>query len=570
MSTIKDPIMLDSTGQTIAAAILALGENSDQKFDASYASRVTKSNIDDLFVEWWHCVDNGLLSRTELLSRWFNLLRSEKTFGVKTYEFNISVTADGELTDDSIELGVCVPSTNTVKGTDNFCKEVAFWTVEVEYEIDELGEIVIMRVDHIDDDYTRAGTHGMVGVAQKKAFVREYKDGTYKYLKYSTKQQYGFKPLPECVKPDGTLRAFMVHAKYGASLNSNGIPTSATGGAPMNFDYSHNSEIAAWRKRGTKYSGGSACDLKFREYMFRLKYAKKGNSGVMEGCTNYNLQYPVALGEENTNRVLLTPTQASGFLIGSSVQIGNYAGNMDRNHSGMYSITKNAKIVAIKNVTIGDVEYGALYIEGLTFTTVANGSGVTGTTYVSTTPYAAGFCDNVLGVDGSAYSNTSGKEPFIIQGIECQMGAYAIAADMIVKRYYDSATDKTYYQFWTCKDAAKISTSITSDYVLEAQIDISDLTSNNWYYIQDLAIANVIAPEAVGGSAGSGNGCKAATYLTVGKSDALFEYLAWAHLYDGALCGLACSILDHGLSAAYWDFAALACGSGANRGEFTA
>ena len=76
-----------------------------------------------MFVEWWHCVDNGSLSRTELLSRWFNLLRSEKTFGVKTYEFNNSVTADGELTDDSIELGVCVPSTNTVK-VDNWVKRL--------------------------------------------------------------------------------------------------------------------------------------------------------------------------------------------------------------------------------------------------------------------------------------------------------------------------------------------------------------------------------------------------------------------------------------------------------------
>ena len=34
--------------------------------------------------------------------------------------------------------------------------------------------------------------------------------------------------------------------------------------------------------------------------MIRLKYARKGNSGTIEGCTAYNYQYKAAAAETGT------------------------------------------------------------------------------------------------------------------------------------------------------------------------------------------------------------------------------------------------------------------------------
>ena len=567
----SNKIIKDDTGQEMIEVLAA--QSGETVLDNLFSLKVTDGcDIDTYFKRWWALANNGSYTRTQLLSRWFKLMNSDKVFGEKDPIFSNSQSSIGELTDDSIELGVCSPSTNTVKGTDNFANQIAFWIVEVEYEIGDDGEIIIMRVDKVDSDYTRKGLHGMVGVAQKTAYIQDYDDGKYNYLRYSTKLQKGYVPLEECVAVNGTLREFAVRPKYGGGYDINGIPTSATDKAPMNYNISESSQISIWRKRGANYSGGSFCDLKFREIMFRLKYARKGNSGLMEGCSSYNFQYAVALGEAGVERVVLTTAQAANFLVGSNVIVGNYAGSTDRNNSGMYSICKNKKISKIVNETIDGTEYGVVYIDngGVSFDTVANGSGVTGTTYISSMPYWSGWCDNVLGNDGTPYSNTSGKEPFIIQGLETQMGAYAVCADVICKRVYDADAGTNKYEFWACREAKNITTSITENYYKVGELDISNLTSNNWYYIGDTNHGYGIYARAVGNGAGSSNGCRCATYLIGTNTNGNYEYLAWAALYSGGGCGLACSDLDLGLTIANWDIAALACGSGANRGEFKA
>lgn len=553
-------------GNSLKAAELA-GTTGAAIYDSFYAANVTPENIDDMFVSWWHGADDGNYTKTQLLARWFNLLQSDKTFGVKFYDFATSQTTEGEFVEDSKALGAAKPSTNTVVGADPYCKQFAFWTIEVEYEIDTNGEIEIKAVDKVDGTFTRAGTNGMVGVAQKSAWMSLVDDGVNWWKYYRTSRKAGYFPLPECVAPGGTIRAFMVHAKYLAGKDAAGKPTSATGLAPLNYTWSHNSQIAEWRKRGANYAGISICDIAFRIHMFQLKYGKKGNSGTLEGCTSYNLQYKAVAAETGVTRVLLTEAQANNLLVGSSVIVGDMGSgtSTDRGTASMYKLAKNVRIKSIVSVTVSGTVYKAVNLDtDTTFDTTTD-------TYISTMPWWSGSCDDVQGVDGSPTSCTSGKEPFIIQGLESQPGAYAVVADIIDTLSVDSDANTMTIAPATVRLAKNIAQSKTSNYIdTDKPLTVPKPSAWAWHYIGDLAISKAnpefTTPSIIDNGASSGNGYKSAVYLPT--SGGSCEWLSWGALSGGASCGLACAYLSAGLGTARWSFLAGAPGSAANRGEW--
>ena len=555
------------TANTLTAAQLA-GTSGAAIYDAFYAAGVTPENIDDMFVSWWHGANDGNYTKTQLLSRWFNLLNSDKTFGTKFYNFGTSQTTQGELCDDSVEIGVTTPSTNTVKGKDPMHQQFAFWTVECEYEIDENGEIDIKSVAKVDSSFNRGGTNGMVGVAQKTGWLSITNDSVNWWVRYRTAQAPGYVPIAEGVSPvDNKPRAFVVHAKYMGGKGADGKPTSASGLAPLNYSYSHNSQIAEWRKRGTNYAGISICDIFFRILMFWLKYAKKGNSGTMEGCTSYNLQYKCAVAETGVTRVLLTEAQAKNLLVGSSVIVGDVGSgtSTDRGVASMYKCAKNVRILSIVSTVVEETAYYAVNLETDTpFDTTTD-------TYISTMPWWSGSCDDVLGVDGSPTSCTNGKEPFIIQGLESQIGAYAVVADIIDTITVSEDSTTITINPATVRLAKNISQSKSANYVdTNKPLTIPKPAGWAWHFIGDLAYDKAhpefTKPSIVDNGANSGNGFKSA--VVVPTSGGGFEWLSWSNLNVGSACGLACAALSNGLGPAAWGIAAGAPGSGANRGEW--
>lgn len=566
----------EETLQKVAAALEAAnslkaaelaGTTGAAIYDSFYAANVTPENIDDMFVSWWHGADDGNYTKTQLLSRWFNLLQSDKTFGVKFYNFATSQTSEGEFVEASKALGAAKPSTNTVVGADPYCKQFAFWTVECEYEIDTNGEIEIKSVDKVDGTFTRAGTNGMVGVAQKSAWMSLVDDGVNWWKYYRTSRKAGYFPLPECVAPDGTIRAFMVHAKYMGGLDAAGKPTSATGLAPLNYTYSHNSQIAEWRKRGANYAGISICDIAFRIHMFQLKYGKKGNSGTLEGCTSYNLQYKAAAAETGVTRVLLTEEQANNLLVGSSVIVGDVGSgtSTDRGTASMYKLAKNVRIKSIVSVTVSGTVYKAVNLDTDTpFDTTTD-------TYISTMPWWSGSCDDVQGVDGSPTSCTNGKEPFIIQGLESQIGAYAVVADIIDTITVSEDSTTMTINPATVRLAKNIAQSKSANYVdTNKPLTIPKPANWAWHFIGDLAYDKAhpefTLPSIVDNGANSGNGFKSA--VLVPPSGGVYGWLSWSNLGAFSACGLACASLGAGLGLADWYIAAGAPGSAANRGEW--
>lgn len=555
------------TANTLTAAQLA-GTSGAAIYDAFYAAGVTPENIDDMFVSWWHGADDGQYTKTQLLARWFNLLNSDKTFGTKFYNFGTSQTTQGELCDDSAEIGVTTPSTNTVKGKDPLHQQFAFWTVECEYEIDANGEIEIKSVAKVDSSFNRGGTNGMVGVAQKTGWLSITNDSVNWWVRYRTAQAPGYVPIAEGVSPvDNKPRAFVVHAKYMGGKGADGKPTSASDLAPLNYTWSHNSQIAEWRKRGANYAGISICDIFFRILMFWLKYAKKGNSGTLEGCTSYNFQYKCAVAETGVTRVLLTEAQAKNLLVGSSVIVGDVGSgtSTDRGVASMYKCAKNVRILSIVSTVVEETTYYAVNLETDTpFDTTTD-------TYISTMPWWSGSCDDVLGVDGSPTSCTNGKEPFIIQGLESQIGAYAVVADIIDTITVSEDSTTMTINPATVRLAKNIAQSKSANYVdTNKPLTIPKPESWAWHFIGDLAYDKAhpefTLPSIVDNGANSGNGFKSAVFVPT--SGGVYEWLSWSYLYDYSGCGLACASLGGGLGAAHWSFAAGAPGSGANRGEW--
>lgn len=555
------------TANTLTAAQLA-GTSGAAIYDAFYAAGVTPENIDDMFVSWWHGADDGQYTKTQLLARWFNLLNSDKTFGTKFYNFGTSQTTQGELCDDSAEIGVTTPSTNTVKGKDPLHQQFAFWTVECEYEIDANGEIEIKSVAKVDSGFNRGGTNGMVGVAQKTGWLSITNDSVNWWVRYRTAQAPGYVPIAEGVSPvDNKPRAFVVHAKYMGGKGADGKPTSASGLAPLNYYWSHNSQIAEWRKRGANYAGISICDIFFRILMFWLKYAKKGNSGTMEGCTSYNFQYKCAVAETGVTRVLLTEAQAKNLLVGSSVIVGDVGSgtSTDRGVASMYKCAKNVRILSIVSTVVEETTYYAVNLETDTpFDTTTD-------TYISTMPWWSGSCDDVLGVDGSPTSCTNGKEPFIIQGLESQIGAYAVVADIIDTITVSEDSTTMTINPATVRLAKNIAQSKSANYVdTNKPLTIPKPANWAWHFIGDLAYDKAhpefTLPSIVDNGANSGNGFKSA--VGVPPSGGVCEWLSWSILYAYSLCGLACASLSAGLGLAHWSVAAGAPGSGANRGEW--
>ena len=533
----------DSTLQELVAlekAALVGGGNAGA-IDKYYNTLVNKcTNVDQvnaLFKEWWNSqyVD-GTTARVDLLERWFGtVLDDDRVHGVKLPLFATSTTAIGEKTDDSVGLS-CTPSTETTEGTDDFAHLPQFWCVEASAEKNADGSITVYAVEGIDDiNDVRSGEH-LCWVFQKNTYCREWNDSGYRYFKTRCHAASGYKQWKDGKTKDGVMHSFMAHPKYAAGMDANGVITCGTGLYPILWK-SHNQGVALWRARGAMYSGASMNLAKFLLRMMWLKYARKGNSGTIEGCSAYNYQYRAVLSETGVNRVVVTTAQAANIFVDSNVEIGDNASAQDRNTAASYSIARLARVTAKEEITISGATYVAIYVDvDEVFDTTAD------TTLISTMPYSSGWNDSVQGNDGSRYNYTNGKEPGLLQKIEFQNGAYMIFSDELWQWSTDG--DGNYmFDCYTCDDQSKVTTngSISSDYVKQDSLTLTwpAGTTSHWEYIEDTAInEDTLWPESTSTAAGSGTGVKAG-FRVYPASSGVRAAWSWYTLDIGGSCGLA-------------------------------
>ncbi|MGX8706791.1 MAG: hypothetical protein ACSW8J_09450, partial [bacterium] len=413
----------------------------------------------------------------------------------------------------------------------------------------------------------------LVGVIQMTGWCKRVEDAvndTFTLMYTDEIGAEGYYPLPEAVDLNGTVRSWVVHAKYASGEDCKCY----SGVMPWTYTASHNAAITAFHTAlGDQYGGKTSADDAFIKLMFFLKYASLTADGVLQGCVNYNYQYAVAAQETGVERVILTAAQANTIKIGSCVIVGNptaFSGanlNIDRGQAGMRAKVDRKKVTRKETLTGGNV---AIYIDngGVTFDTTNNTITTTGDspTYISTSPWYAGSCDDVRGVDGSPSSPGNGTEPYILQGIECAMGAYEIVSDCILK-YYKDMNDAYHLSVYVCRDASKYATSITTDYDL-VSYEVDCPASSSWQYIAEFGYdpdhPEVWFPDLTG--VASSQRMKDAIYILAESTDA-FKWLSFGNLTTTASAGLSIVLANNRLTNLSWNILARLSATG-NRGTY--
>lgn len=508
-------------------------------------------------------------SLTNLADRFFKAAASAvtQTYTSQFYRYNTSNSSLGTKMADNEGL-VCTPSTIATAGQDDYADLPLFACFDVNYTIDANSlEPVIHAIKGIYGAFTAQPVDSFVGVMQMTGYVRRSGDETTKTVEYKAQYAEGFMPLPEAVRAsDNGVRGFVIHAKYAAGYDANGLLSSVSGVQPATYrpgsegsvSISHNGQIALWRARGDQYGGSSLCDSAFMQLMLEIKYANLGSNAVMKGCQAYSTTNKAAVSESGVNRIVLTASQASYYIVGSRVSIGT---GTDRAKATCYDVHDIATIASIEDVTIDGTAYKAVVLatEAL-FDTEA------GVTSIVPQPWLTGSTDGVQGNDGSPYSNTNGKEPFKIQGIEVLLGMYEVLGDITL--YEDAEVGYTVY-------ADRLAADIVSGKAGANAVTLGTIPKEKaaaWKYNAELNWdandqESYMIPTQFNGT--STTGYRSGTYRDALATVGWREWLAFGCLVNGGYCGLACAVLGYALGGAYWHIGARPCGSGGNRGEFT-
>ena len=493
---------------------------------------------------------------TNLANRFFKAAASAvtQTYTSQFYRYDTSNSSLGTKMADNEGL-VCTPSTIATAGQDDYADLPLFACFDVNYTIDANSlEPVIHAIKGVYGAFTAQPVDSFVGVMQMTGYVRRSGDETTKTVEYKAQYAEGFMPLPEAVRAsDNGVRGFVIHAKYAAGYDANGLLSSVSGVQPATYrpgsagsvSISHDGQIALWRARGNQYAGSSMCDGAFMQLMLEIKYANLGSNAIMKGCQAYSTSYAAAVSESGVNRIVLTASQAAYYIVGSRVSLGT---GTDRAKATCYDVHDIATVASIEDVTIDGTAYKAVVLATEAFFNTE-----AGVTYITPQPWLTGSTDGVQGNDGSPYSNTNGKEPFKIQGIEVLLGMYEVYAD--ITTYEDAEVGYTVY---ADRKAAEIVKGKAGANAVTLGI-IPKEEAAAWKYNAELNWdannqESYMIPTQFNGT--STTGYRSASYRDALATVGWREWLAFGLLHNGGNSGLACANLNNGLGNANWNIGA--------------
>ena len=280
---------------------------------------------------------------------------------------------------------VCEPSTNSVKGRNDYENLGLFMSIDVNAYVDEQDNYRVTAIKG-DGRFKSDGTNGDVYVMAMPGYIKRYSDANVWGISYSDVMHPGYEVIDEAIKPDETIRSYLLHAKYvaGRNFHDNNNLASISGVYPEHTNMSHNRQIAEFKKKGIQYSGKTSHDDFYAQLMMWIKYATTISDSVMKGCQSYSLQYTNLVTETGVKRVIITNAQASGLLVGSAVSIGDYgAGTIssDRQSARNYNLAERVNITEITDLGDGN---SAVYVNSPVFDTTL-------TTTITTYPWNSGF-----------------------------------------------------------------------------------------------------------------------------------------------------------------------------------
>ena len=501
------------------------------------------------------------------LSNYFALRRNGKVFTTKIYKWETSTSPAG-VKMNANENMVAEPSVGRTEGRDDYAQYGLFHHFTCNFSVDENG---FNHVDALEGQigFTKYGKVQVGEVTMSAWFGIE--DTTEAVLYHYSDSQTELTPYPmkESVNPDGTISPFMIHAKYAAG-DIDGVPYSSKGLAPANGcqatqarnPVSYTGMITYMHKLGGHYCGTTSWDLFYRQLMMIIKYATTHSQSIMAGCTSYSNQNQNLVEETGVMRVVLTKAQADGYVIGSYVSIGDVGSNTnkDRYFSYIHNKAYSVKVTKIEDV---DASNAAVYVDA------PEAFDTTLTTWITTMPWHSGATDEVAGSDGSPNSNTNGKDPYKIQGIETCIGAYEVLGNVVMD-IVTGADGNPARDVYVCEDASTLSSNIATVRAnYKKAIAQVAYTAASWKYITEETTdpnLGIMIPTKVGG--GSTTGFADGLYTDTGTSGQR-EWLALGALYSGASAGLWVLIANYGWSNTDWNIVSGVSPNG-TRGEWQA
>ena len=533
--------------------------------DGMYAAMLDGTNTQTIFRRWWPFAVAQGGTKYSCLERFAAMLDTawgDKTYTVRNIHESVSGDASGTPLDDLADGRSAAPlvtdaSTGVADWAEN---DPMTWYVRANAKSLADGTMEVLAVE-TEAAFDVAGETAPVYCFSPALAVKEWDDGSYIYTSWHMRAGGGYVPMAGDVAPDGTHRLLTWHPAFYGGKNSAGGMTSGAGLLPMPWT-SANAALPLARKL-TAYDGlWCDCDTQFALMAWRLRHWTLSNSGQLEGCTNYNYQYTLAVAETGVKRVLLTKAQGANLLVGSCVCLGERGSNTNNNRNQAYNhnVFNAAKILSVEIVTVNDTEYAAVNLE------LDSTIDTTTTMLVSTMPWLSGTTEALPGhSDGCIGSLTNGKYPYRIAGMEMQIGSYCEELDPLWQASLVD-DDHWHYDVYSCRDSEKLADSITANYQKVGEFDLPNANKWSWNYIRALnkMAAEAQIPTKFGGS--SSTYVKAAFKFPGGAG--VIAPWRFGDLSDGGNCGLPCAAGFYDPGYPNWNGVPRLAGSGKKRGEW--
>ena len=492
-----------------------------------------------------------------------NLHKDGKKYGVHFDNYDVTPSSNGTRLFDAVGM-TAAPSTNAVRAVNDFDGKGCFAYLEVNGSVDENGDFQVQYIKDIDNEFSRT-KYDTWCLYLTQYVYRKFDSNGEDTVISDTRHSAEWLPEGGAIRPDGTIRPFVAIAKYMSGDNADGVASSISGVSPKN--YSFQSSLTKFRAKGTQYCAETSQDSERMTRLMEIAFATRHSQSVMAGCNWWWTQATATVQENNAERIIISKSAAKEFVVGGTVSIGNAnsltsegKANNDRGLSGLHAKANKVKITKIEDY---DSNNAAVYVDngGQKFSTAPTSvSGVTCETIISTMPWNTGGCDEVLGSCGSPVSNTSGKEPYILFGVEMSSGFWEPKGNTVMK------IENHVMRPYICYDCTKMTTAgATTDDWIALGYAIPD-NKGSWKYISKLGYSaddpEVRYPVEVAATSSTGyaDGLYTENLETTGDSQR--EVLGSGNLFYGTIDGRRIAALSNGLSYSYWYFAARlsACG----------
>lgn len=475
----------------------------------------------------------------KILEAFFGSMRNGKIYQTELYLSVTNPTSDGTKTLANAGK-VCEPSTDTVEGQDDYEGIGIFTWFNCNYVTNEYGRKVPTAVEGWGNGFKNDGSVDVGVIAMTPYWNVEEKDGKQIWtLSDTPNDEYGLVGWEAAKKEDGNFAPYVVHSKYVSGIGTDGLLRSFKNSKPER-NQCYNNMITNYQKKGKGYWGGGKERNLYRILYQVIKYATKNEQTIFQGTTNYNFQYAAAVQRDTKETYFpVTNAQAANIIVGAYVSVGygSVSGSNVNNDRGVSTIHKYADDVKVLRIEDLDESNKAVYLdveEGFTTTPVAISDTVNAPITMSSMHWWSGSTDKVIGKhDGSLTSNTDGKHPYRVMGIEDAVGGYIVYADSVMVFKEDYSKD-VYIARRGTKHVTDEAT-IKSTYKLIGNIPANDGAD---FWIGDIGVDTETCAwfvKTVGSSdrQGWGDRCYAGGKSTSGTR----EDLGRGNLWNGAIGG---------------------------------